>query len=307
MTSSSSTRNSSKLAATTKPSSKHQWHSQPHNTHGLVPQHTATEQEAHLLVEVLHPFSHKREEAIRLRDSTRLVSLAQLQELLRIGSKLAVDGQPPNHAVPYTNQPPQTQSGFQPPYPISSPPPQSHTPANFNQHQPPPSQIPDGYPSYPPTSAISQAPPSRQSHPSEAYSGYPPQHTTIQPPNITQLQLHEEPGQDYPPSNYSMDNASNHQPSYPPLMSQAQAPPSSTQYPPSQPPTSDDYHAPMSPPPPSHGPPPIPQGGPPPDPSHRPITPLAQSSAYPTFSPGQGLGPGQQYQAYNQRPTSYYR
>ena len=208
--------------------------------------------------------------------------------------------------------------GFQPPYPIGSPPPQSHTPSNLNQHQPPPSQVPDGYPSYP-----AQAPVRRQSHPSEPYPGYPPQQPTIQPPNISQMHLHDDPAKDYSPSNYSMDDSLHRipsapqgppqsQPSYPPPMPQSQAPsqpPTQPGYPPSQPPASyyDQTSGPMSPPPPSHGPPPIPQGGPP-DPGHRPITPLAQSSAYPTFSPVQSHAPPQQqYQTYNQAPTSYYR
>ncbi|KIW73419.1 hypothetical protein PV04_01541 [Phialophora macrospora] len=233
------------------------------------------------------------------------------------------DGQAPNNAVPYPSNPPQPQSGFQAPYPVSSPPPQSHTPSNLN-HQPPPPTQSDGYPSYPPTNAA--GPIRRQSHPSEAYAGYPPAHPTIQPPNISQLQLHDDPAKDYSPSNYSMDEASNQhpqgpsaplqsQPSYPPPMPQGQAPipsqPPQASYPPlAQPPANYDYppQNPMSPPPPSHGPPPIPQGAPGSDPTHRPVTPLAQSSAYPMFSPTSGRGQHQeQYQAYNQRPTSYYR
>ncbi|ETI28114.1 hypothetical protein G647_00563 [Cladophialophora carrionii CBS 160.54] len=237
------------------------------------------------------------------------------------------DGQAPNNAVPYPSNPPQPQLGYQPPYPVSSPPPQSHTPSNLN-HQPPPPTQPDGYPAYPPTNAA--GPVRRQSHPSEAYAGYPPAPPMIQPPNISQLQLHDDSGKDYSPSNYSMDEASNQQslgpsapppqsqPSYPPPMPQGQAPtpsqPPQTSYPPPpQPaPAAYDYPQPnpMSPPPPSHGPPPIPQGAAPgtDPPQHRPVTPLAQSSAYPVFSPTSGPGQHQrQYQAYNQRPTSYYR
>ncbi|EXJ64181.1 signal transducing adaptor molecule [Cladophialophora yegresii CBS 114405] len=241
------------------------------------------------------------------------------------------DGQAPNNGVPYPFNPPQPQLAYQPPYPVSSPPPQSHTPSNLN-HQPAPPTQSDGYPSYPPTTAA--GPVRRQSHPPSeaAYTGYPPaQRPMVQPPNISQLQLHDDPAKDYSPSNYSMDETPNQQqslggpsaqpplsqPSYHPPMPQApttSSQPPQTSYPPplsSQPPPATyDYppQNPMSPPPPSHGPPPIPQGAPPgagDAPQHRPVTPLAQSSAYPVFSsPGQHQ---QQYQAYNQRPTSYYR
>jgi hypothetical protein len=311
---------------TTKPYSKRPWLNPLPTTQDPAQLRTGTGLEQ---VVALHQFNHKQErEAIRLRDSTPLVSLAPpLREHRRIGSKRGhvrcIDGQAPNNAVPYPSNPPQPQSGFQPPYPVSSPPPQSHTPSNLN-HQPPPSGQSDGYASYPPTNAA--GPIRRQSHPSEAYTGYPPAHPTIQPPNISQLQLHDDPAKDYSPSNYSMDEASNQhplgpsaplqsQPSYPPPMPQSQAPtssqpPQASYAPLSQPPANYDYppQNPMSPPPPSHGPPPIPQGGPGSDPTHRPVTPLAQNSAYPVFSPTSGPAQHQQqYQAYNQRPTSYYR
>lgn len=52
------------------------------------------------------------------------------------------DGQPPNGAIPtYPSQAPGAQ-GFQPPYPVSSPPPQSHAP----YQQPPPQQQPPSGP-----------------------------------------------------------------------------------------------------------------------------------------------------------------
>jgi signal transducing adaptor molecule len=84
-TSNNSTRNSSKPAVTTKPFSKRLWHNRPHNTHGPVQQHTATDQEAYLVVVV--QFNHKQERDTRLKDSTRLVSLARRRGLLRTGSK----------------------------------------------------------------------------------------------------------------------------------------------------------------------------------------------------------------------------
>ncbi|KIV80124.1 hypothetical protein, variant [Exophiala sideris] len=210
------------------------------------------------------------------------------------------DGQPPNNAMPYS----QPQQSFQPPYPIASPPPQSQTPAN----QPPP----DTYPSYP------TAPARRQSQP-DPYAPYPPQSSNapppvsdgrpypgVQPPNIAHLQYQDD-GKDYSPSNYSTDDL-HHQTMSPPP--QQQAPPPQQAYipatkpsypPPSAPSQQPPYEYPSqaNPPAPSHVPPPVSGGGP----ADRPVTPLAQSSPYPTFSPGHSL-PQQQYQAYNQRPTS---
>ncbi|KIW49490.1 hypothetical protein PV05_11164 [Exophiala xenobiotica] len=227
------------------------------------------------------------------------------------------DGQPPNNAVPYGNPTP-----FQPPYPIASPPPQSHTPANQPPSQPPA----DGnYPSYP------SAPTRRQSQP-EQYAAYPPpsnappppsdgrppqqqsQYPSVQPPNITQLQ-YQDNNKDYSPSNYSTEDLHNQGMSPPPPQQQTQIPPPQPQqqqayqaptnpiYPPSSAPSQLPYdysQQPSQPIAPSHGPPPIPGAGP-----DRPVTPLAQSSPYPTFSPNSNANPhGQQYQAYNQRPTS---
>ncbi|KIW45397.1 uncharacterized protein PV06_03792 [Exophiala oligosperma] len=233
------------------------------------------------------------------------------------------DGQPPNNAVPYGNPTP-----FQPPYPVASPPPQSQTPANQPPSQPPPDS---NYPSYP------SAPARRQSQP-EQYAAYAlptdgrpptqPQYPGIQPPNITHLQHQEET---YSPSNYSSEDLHAQRMSPPPQSRQQQIPPPTQQqqqqqqpYPPpmntsyaptpapsapSQPPY--DYSQQQPPPSQTNGPqPPAPNHGPPPIPgvnagSDRPITPLAQASPYPVFPPGSGTNqPTQQYQAYNQRPTS---
>ncbi|KIX95692.1 uncharacterized protein Z520_08399 [Fonsecaea multimorphosa CBS 102226] len=245
------------------------------------------------------------------------------------------DGQPPNNAIPYGANQQQQQPPFQPPYPVASPPPQSQTPSN--QPQPPHSQQPDSYASYP---NPAPGPLRRQSHPqpSDPYAAYPPpaegsappghqSYPKIQPPNVAQLQYGDE-GKDYSPSNYSTDDLSHqhlppptsHPPPsgaasqpYPPQQGMPQPPsqpPQPTQYPPSQPPVALSYDYPIppisSPPPPapSHGPPPVPGVDPA---QQRPITPLAQSSAYPMFSPTQAPANPAQYQAYSQRPTSYYR
>ncbi|KIW78475.1 hypothetical protein Z517_08311 [Fonsecaea pedrosoi CBS 271.37] len=238
------------------------------------------------------------------------------------------DGQPPNNAMPYASNQQAQQPAFQPPYPVASPPPPSQTPSN--QPQPPPSQLPDSYAAYP---NPAQGPLRRQSHPppSEPYAAFPPagdgsappgrqSYPSIQPPNVAQLQYGED-GKDYSPSNYSTEDLSHqHLPAtsqppsgppqpYPPQQGipMGQQPPSQPPpalYPSSQPPASYDYPVPTisSPPPaPNHGPPAVPS-----DPAQRPITPLAQNSAYPVFSPTQTQA-NPQYQAYSQRPTSYYR
>ncbi|EXJ89543.1 signal transducing adaptor molecule [Capronia epimyces CBS 606.96] len=234
------------------------------------------------------------------------------------------DGLPPNNAVPY----PQPQQSFQPPYPVASPPPQSHTPSNQHPSQPPP----ETYPSYPIPSQVS----GRRQSQSDSYAAYPPpemnpsynhpppsdtpasrpgrqSYPGLQPPNVAQLQ-HQDDTKDYSPSNYSSEDLhSTNIPSQPPqqqtLPSQSYAPIPQVQqqslnpvYPPSTaPPQTYDYQVPQ-PPAPSHGPPPIPGVGS--NPTERPSTPLAQSSGYPAFSPTQSSTAHPQYQAYNQRPTS---
>ncbi|KAK5048298.1 hypothetical protein LTR84_005968 [Exophiala bonariae] len=214
------------------------------------------------------------------------------------------DGQPPNNAVPYG----QHQPGFQPPYPIASPPPQSHTPSN---QYPPPNlhparrqSQPESYAQYAPDVNNSYGPPPSQHQP------YP----TVQPPNIQQIQ--QDDGKDYSPSNYSTEDL------HAPHLQQQQLPPPAPPatasafanlpsqqqqqnvpvYPPPSAPSAPgaapyDYQ-----PPPQHGPPPVPTAGPGPNQGDRPITPLPQSSAYPVFS-GSSTSP-QQYQAYNPRPAS---
>ncbi|KIW16427.1 hypothetical protein PV08_06479 [Exophiala spinifera] len=223
------------------------------------------------------------------------------------------DGQPPNNAVPYGNPTP-----FQPPYPVASPPPHSRTPANQPPSQPPPDS---NYPSYP------SAPVRRQSQP-EQYAAYAPpsdgrpltqaQYPGVQPPNITQLQHQEET---YSPSNYSSEDLHAQRVSpppqtQPPQQQQPYPPPMNTSYAPAQAPSAPsqppyDYSQQQLPPPqanvsqppaPSHGPPSVPGVSAAPD---RPLTPLAQASPYPVFPPASGTNlPNQQYQAYNQRPTS---
>lgn len=201
---------------------------------------------------------------------------------------------------------------------MASPPPQSHTPS-----QPPA----DNYPAYP---TQTQPPARRQSQP-EAYAAYPPSdmntsynapppsddtgarpghqpYPSIQPATIPQLQYQDE-GKDYSPSNYSTDDL-HHQNLPPPQQQvphQLQQPghslPSQPSYAASAVPSQPYDYAPSQPPAPTQGPPPIPGSAP--NPAHRPVTPLAQSSSYPGFSSNQpNPNPHQQYQAYNQRPTS---
>ena len=196
-------------------------------------------------------------------------------------------GQIPNGSMPYTYQ--QQPSG-QPPYPISSPPPQHHTPSGPRPGQPPQQDV---YGAHPAQLQAGAPPPQFQNQPTQ----YPPQEMGTpaydspvdhrQPPRANSFPPHMQPqehNQDYSPSVYS--STEEHQPQ-PPLQ---QAPQGYAPGPQKQqiyePPPQHQYQQ-----PPAHQPPP------PPEPS---VTPLPQSSAYPTFPQQQPQG----YQAY-QRPDSY--
>lgn len=305
MISSNSTRSLSRLDATTRRFWRRPWHNQHMHTPVLVLQH---------MVMVLGHL----DKVIRHKGTILLVSLEQSSPVKRKSERQALDGQPPNNAVPYS----QHQPGFQPPYPIASPPPQSHTPSN---QYPPPSlhtarrqSQPDSYAPYPPPDMNTSygPPPSQQDSSRPGHQPYP----NVQPPNVQQLQ--QDDGKDYSPSNYSTEDlhAPHHQQAPP------QAPsgvPSSFAGPPPHQQNAPVYPPPSAPggpggapydyqPPPAHGPPPVPSAGPGPNQADRPVTPLPQSSAYPVFS---GSATSPQYQAYNARPasvtggpgTGYYR
>lgn len=193
-------------------------------------------------------------------------------------------GQPPNGAMPY---PYQQQPSGQPPYPISSPLPQHRIPSGQR-----PGQLPqqDAYAGHP-SQLQPGAPPPHFQNPAQ----YPPQEMGTpaydspvdhhQPARANSFPPHMQPhdqNQDYSPSVYSTEE---HQTQPPHQAPQGYGPPPQKQpaYEQAQQQTYQQA--------PSHQPPP------PPEPS---ITPVPQSSAYPTFPQQQPQG----YQAY-QRPDSY--
>ncbi|KAK5946765.1 ESCRT-0 subunit protein hse1 [Knufia obscura] len=222
------------------------------------------------------------------------------------------DGQPPNGAIPQYPPTGPGQTPFQPPYPSSTPAPQSHTPA--------PSQ-----PGYPPPQQGTPGPPRRQSQ----HSGFGPQEmgTSVYdtpvdqqrqsyhfpqqsqypsaPPGAPVQLLGQEhkPNENYSPSVYSHNDTSPENPqsqqNYPPPQ-QGQFPPQPTQGPPQAP-----SQAPQQPPSgyaPS-APPPDRQDGGTPLPFHQGPPPQQQYQAYQPYAP-----PPQQAAAGGDgNPQNFYR
>lgn len=189
--------------------------------------------------------------------------------------------------MPYTQQP------FQPPYPISSPPPQSQTPSG-----PRPTQGPQDYQAFPPHLATSNQ---RHSLPPDAYGQNPGQETG-QPMYNAPSDISQPPRQSYPPVQ-APHTSSHDQPDYasspyPNDEGKFQSQPSSQGY---GPPPEQNPGAGYPPPnayqsPPAHAPPAVPP--------ERQSTPLAQSSAYPVFKQNQPPSGYQPYQRTDSFPSA---
>lgn len=220
------------------------------------------------------------------------------------------DGQPPNAAVP--NYPPAgpPQGGqFQPPYPVSSPPPQPHT--ALAAGQPPSQPLPqDGQYQYPSTGPVPQRQQSQHSTFSPQEMGTSVYDTPVdgqnrtsyhfqqqsqppysQPTIQTSQHLDSGPNETYSPSVYSHHDANQSSSQLP-----SQPPPSQNTSYPSQPPTQPGYPPPQQP---GYAPPAPPDSSQPPQ--------LGGYSNYQSLA----TAPPTQYQAYqpsaSPAPAGYYR